>query len=41
MAVNGPVLLVEDDVEEQQKIKKALSEIGLSNLTSPQKTGPF
>ena len=31
MAVNGPVLLVEDDVEEQQKIKKALSEIGLSN----------
>lgn len=31
MAVNGPVLLVEDDIEEQQKIKKVFSEIGLSN----------
>ena len=32
MAVNGPVLLVEDDADEQQKIKKVLGEIGMSNF---------
>ena len=31
MAVNGPVLLVEDDADEQQKIKKVLGELRLTN----------
>lgn len=31
MSVNGPVLLIEDSIEEQQKIKKVFIEIGLSN----------
>ena len=31
MAVNGPIVLIEDDNDEQSKVEKALTEIGIKN----------
>lgn len=31
MAINGPILLLEDDPEEQKRVKQVLAEIGIKN----------